>query len=102
VVLVYFGLMRVWNLGMNRWWYLAMFVPILNLWMGYRCFACPAGYAYHKKMDGPGILLAIIYVLMILLGVCILAVFYGAIHNPELQQQLRDALNAANKLGAKH
>jgi hypothetical protein len=53
-------------------------------------------------MDGPGILLAIIYVLMILLGVCILAVFYGAIHNPELQQQLRDALNAANKLGAKH
>jgi hypothetical protein len=102
VVLVYFGLLRVWNLGMSRWWFLAMFVPILNLWVGYRCFACPAGYAYHKKMDGPGIILAILYVLMILLCVLSLAVFFGAIHNPELQQQLRDAIRTATKLGAKH
>ncbi len=101
VVLVYFGLMRVWNLGMSRWWYLAMFVPILNLWVGYRCFACPAGYAYHKKMDGPGIILAILYALMILLCVLSLAVFFGAIHNPEIQQQLREALRSASKVGVR-
>jgi hypothetical protein len=92
VVLAYFGLIRLLNLGMNRWWYLAIFVPILNLWVGYRCFACPAGYAYHKKMDGPGIALAILYSLTILLSVLIVAVFYGAIDSPALQKLLGEAI----------
>lgn len=92
VVLVYFGLKRLRNLGMSRWWGLAFFAPILNIWVGFRCFACPAGYAYHKKMDGPGIALAILYSLMILLIVLILAaliaIIFGAIESPELKKLL--------------
>lgn len=81
VVVVYFVVKRLANLGMSRWWCLAAFVPILNVWAGFRCFACPAGYAHHKKMDGPGIALAILYWLMILAIALILAslaaVFFG-------------------------
>jgi hypothetical protein len=65
---VWFGLARLVNLGMSRWWFLGQFIPILNLWLGYRCFACPAGYRYHKKMDPTGIVLAIVYWLILLLG----------------------------------
>ena len=93
---IYFGLMRLVNLGMSRWWYLANFVPILNFWIGYRCFACPAGYAYHKKLDGVGVFLAILYWLFVVLGilaiVAVFAAFFGALGNPELQEQLQDAL----------
>jgi len=58
---IYYGLQRFANLGMSRWWYLGHFVPLLNIWVGYRCFACPPGYAYHKRLDGVGIALAIFY-----------------------------------------
>ena len=55
VVVTWFWLQRLVNLGMNRLWILAAVVPGLNLWLGYRCFVCPAGYAYDRKLDGPGI-----------------------------------------------
>ncbi len=61
VALAYFWMKRLVNLGMSRVWLLAMLAPVLNLWLGYRCFACPPGYAYHKKLDGTGIALAILY-----------------------------------------
>ena len=51
---------------------LAFLAPFLNLWLGYRCLACPSGYAPHKKMDGPGIVLACLYWLSVLAGVSIL------------------------------
>ena len=95
VVVVYFGFRRLMNLGMSCWWYLANFVPILNIWLGYRCFACPAGYAYHKKLDGVGVLLAIIYWLLVVLGiiavVVMAALFCGVLGTPALQDQLREA-----------
>jgi hypothetical protein len=101
VVLIFVGLSRLLNLGMSRWWFIANFIPVLNLWLGYRCFACPAGYAHHKKMDAPGIVLAILYWLMILLGILILAaavaVFFGMIDQPELKEQLREAIHNAVK-----
>jgi hypothetical protein len=101
IVGLYFGLNRLVNLGMSRWWYLANFVPILNFWVGYRCFACPAGYAYHKKLDGAGIFLAIIYWLMIavvLLAVAaVIAVLLGVGGSPELQQQFMDAIRKASE-----
>jgi hypothetical protein len=65
IIGLYYGLQRFVNLGMSRWWLLGHLVPFLNLWVGYRCFACPAGYAYHKKMDGIGLALAILYWLLI-------------------------------------
>jgi uncharacterized membrane protein YhaH (DUF805 family) len=92
-VLVYFSLKRLVNLGMSRWWCLAVFAPILNLWVGYRCFACPAGYAYHKKLDGPGIALAILYWLItvaaVLIVAAMVALLVGVINSPSLHEQLR-------------
>ncbi|RPJ34379.1 MAG: DUF4339 domain-containing protein [Verrucomicrobiaceae bacterium] len=96
VVALYFGLQRLANVGMSRWWYLGNLVPILNLWVSYRMYVCPAGYAYHKKLDGAGVVLAILYWLMILLAVLmlasILAVMFGALGSPELRQQVEEAL----------
>jgi len=96
---VAFSISRLANLGMSRWWFLGNLVPLLNVWIGYRCFACPAGYAYHKKLDGWGILLAIIYwltVLAVILAVTgFVALLSGAIGTPEQQEQLKHILQSA-------
>ena len=102
---VYFGLMRLVNLGMSRWWYLGNFVPLLNLWVGYRCFACPAGYAYHKQLDGVGVALAIVYWLLmaaiIIAFAAIIAVLLGAVDSPALQAQLREVMRTIQDQAAK-
>lgn len=93
---IYFSLMRLVNLGMSRWWFLGYFIPFLNFWVGYRCFACPSGYAYHKKLDGVGIALAIFYwlsaVIVILVTAAVVALMFGAVTSPEIQEQLREPL----------
>lgn len=99
LVIIVISLKRLVNLGMSRWWFLGNIVPILNLWIGYRCFACPAGYAFHKKLDGAGIFLAILYWLFLLLVVAaivgIIAALSGSLGSPEMQQQIREALRTA-------
>ncbi len=99
-VVVYFGLRRLTNLGMSRWWYLAVFAPVLNLWLGYRCFACPPGYADHKKMDRSGFALAFLYWLILIWGLSILPTtttpLYCTIDSEKLPAQLRTALHGAN------
>jgi hypothetical protein len=93
---IYFSLMRLVNLGMSRWWFLANFVPILNLWVGFRCFACPAGYVYHKKLGGAGVVLALFYWLFVGLGILAIAatvaLLLGSFGDTELQEQCREAL----------
>ena len=105
VVLVYFGLRRLANVGMSRWWYLAIFAPILNLWVGYRCFACPPGYAYHKKMDGPGFALALLYFFIVLLGTLLLtdsiARRSGSHNEQALRTHFREAIHAASSPNTK-
>jgi hypothetical protein len=89
VVAIYVGILRLVNLGMSRWWILAHFVPGLNLWLGYRTCACPAGYAWHKKLDGIGVFLSIVYWLLVLIGLLALAAFVammaGALGGPEMR-----------------
>ena len=100
LVIIVISLKRLVNLGMSRWWFLGNIVPILNLWIGYRCFACPAGYAFHKKLDGAGIFLAIIYWLLLLIAlvatILIIAALYGSLGTPEMQQQIRETIRAAS------
>ena len=101
VFVIYITLNRLVNLGMSRWWFLGNFVPILNFWIGYRCFACPAGYAYHKKLDGPGIALAILYWLLLLIAIlvvgAVVALMFNMIGSPELQEQIRDIIRQAQQ-----
>lgn len=101
VVGIHFTLMRLVNLGMSRWWFFGNFVPLLNFWIGYRTFACPAGYAYHKKLDGVGIFLAILYWLLAAIGILAIAatvaLMFGTIQNPEIQDQLREIIRDAQE-----
>lgn len=95
VVSLYYTLQRFPNLGMSRFWFLGNLVPILNIWLGYRLFACPAGYAEHKKMDGIGIFLAIIYWLVVLLLIAAIVLIgffaYKAASDPNFQNPLRES-----------
>lgn len=105
VVVIYFTVRRLVNVGMSGWWILGNLVPLLNLWVGYRCFACPAGYAYHKKLDGVGVFLAIIYWLLILVGIlaitAVIAALFGVIGSPEIQEQIREGIRQANEMAHK-
>lgn len=100
ILVIGYGLNRLVNLGMSRWWYLGNLVPILNLWVSYRMYVCPAGYAYHKKLDGAGVVLAILYWLMILFAVLmvasVIAIMIGAIGTPEMREQLEEVIRSAS------
>ena len=89
-VTLYVTFQRFANLGMSRWWVLGNMVPVLNLWTGYRLFACPQGYAMTRKLDGIGKFLAILYWLMVVLSlVAVAALAYLLLHagaNPEFRR----------------
>jgi hypothetical protein len=61
ILLIAATLQRFQNLGMSRVWFFGLFAPFLNLWVWYRLFACPPGYAYHKKLDPLGWVLAVLH-----------------------------------------
>jgi len=82
LLLIFAILKRFQNLAMSRVWFLGLFAPLINLWLGYRLFACPPGYAEHKKLGVLGWILAIIYWLP-LLGVMALGGIV-AIKGPEM------------------
>jgi uncharacterized membrane protein YhaH (DUF805 family) len=54
VVSFYTAYQRVKNLGMSGWALLWTLVPIMNMWIGWRMFACPAGYEDHRTLDTAG------------------------------------------------
>jgi uncharacterized membrane protein YhaH (DUF805 family) len=87
------------NLGMSAWWILGNLVPFLNLWVGYRLFACPPGYAMHRKMDGIGIFLAILYWLFVVVAIAlvafVIAALTGAAGSPDFQENIREAIEQA-------
>jgi uncharacterized membrane protein YhaH (DUF805 family) len=92
VIAFYIHLERLANLGMSRWWYLGALVPLVNFWICYRCVACPSGYAFHKKIDATGVLLALIFWLLVLAAGALVAAAFGIIGTPEIRQQIQDAL----------
>ncbi len=98
---VYFLVRRLLNVGMSGWWFLGNFVPLLNLWVGYRAFACPAGYAFTKKLDGPGIFLAILYwlitVAVVLTIAASIALLFGVVGSPEMREQMQEFMRKANE-----
>jgi uncharacterized membrane protein YhaH (DUF805 family) len=98
------SILRLVNVGMSGWWLLGNLVPVLNLWVGYRCFACPSGYAIHKKMDAAGIILAILYWLMMLAGivalVSLVAIIFGHMGPPELREQIVDTIRESLNMPA--
>lgn len=97
IITIAYTLKRLTNLDMSRWWFLGNFVPIVNLWIGYRCFACPPGYANHGKMDKAGIILAIVYWLSLI--ALVLGLVWLTLHlmdryanDPEFREEVRQAL----------
>ncbi len=77
-ILIYLVLMRLVNLGMSRWWGLVLAIPVLNLWVVYRCLICPSGYAHHRKLDRTGMAIALAVV------VAVSAVWYLHLKHPDL------------------
>lgn len=75
-VLFYLVLMRLVNVGMSRWWALVLAIPVLNLWVGFRCLVCPSGFAHHRRLDRLGMAIALTVV------VIIPAVLYLKLENP--------------------
>lgn len=74
--LLFFAVLkRLENLGMSRAWSLALPVPFLNSWLGYRLVACPPGYGEGRKMDGRGIALTVFYWLGVLVVTGLVAIF---------------------------
>jgi uncharacterized membrane protein YhaH (DUF805 family) len=93
---------RLQNVGMSGLWCLGHLVPILNLWVGYRSWACPAGYAYHRKFDGIGIFLAAVYWLVVLGSIALIAlgalVFLGHMGDPAQQQQMQELMRQVEEV----
>lgn len=85
---------RLSNLMMSGWYFLLCFVPFANLWIGYRMFACPPGYAQHKKMDGIGIVLAILYWLTLIAAalLAIAIIMYWAEFKDEFMKAFKEEL----------
>ena len=54
--------LRFTNIGMSPWWTLALIIPIVNLPLYLILNICPAGYAYTKKLDIAGKILAFFFI----------------------------------------
>lgn len=70
-ILIIVILKRFQNLAMSRLWFFGLFVPLLQIWLTYRLFACPPGYAEHKRLGVLGWILAVLFWLPIV-GVIVL------------------------------
>jgi len=79
--LIFLVLMRLVNVGMSRWWALVLAVPVLNLWVAFRCLVCPSGYAYHRKMDRSGIA-AGLAIVVIVPALCYISLIHPGLLTP--------------------
>lgn len=75
--LMYLVAMRNINLGFSAWWCFGIFVPLLNILVAARCLICPEGYADHKKLDTPAVV--VLSILLCLLLLMIILTFSGIV-----------------------
>ena len=62
------ALQRLKNLGMSGWAMLWTLVPFMNLWIGWRMIACPAGYEDHRSLDTPAKVITGLWIGMVVLS----------------------------------
>ncbi|BDS08107.1 hypothetical protein NT6N_31470 [Oceaniferula spumae] len=62
IMVIRLSCLRLKNLGMNGWWVLLIFVPIVNSFFNIMLLSCPQGYSDTRKMDTVGIIVAVILV----------------------------------------
>ena len=97
-VLICLVLMRLVNVGMSRWWAIVLAIPVVNLWVAFRCLVCPSGYAHHRKLDRSGMAVALAVV------VTVPAVWYIHLKHPgwlspaQLQSALDRLIGRAGKM----
>jgi uncharacterized membrane protein YhaH (DUF805 family) len=60
------GGMRYRNIGYGPWLILLALIPVVNLVVGYQCFALPPGYAQTKQPDRAMKVVGRIYIFCIL------------------------------------
>ncbi len=92
-IIIHFVLRRLLDLGMSRWWLAGLLAPFLNFWVGYRCLACPSGYAHHRKMDRSGFLVAFVYWSIVLVAtiffLTVIAPFVGVADSSDIFTPIR-------------
>jgi uncharacterized membrane protein YhaH (DUF805 family) len=69
IATLYVGAQRTKNLGMSGAAILWTFVPIMNLWIGWRMIACPEGYEDNRSLDVPGKVISGLWIGMIVLAI---------------------------------
>ena len=58
--------LRITNIGYSGWWLLFMFVPLANNILNIVLIALPEGFAHHKKLDIPAIILIALNILLLI------------------------------------
>lgn len=68
---------RLKNIGMSPWWALLIFVPIGNIWLGFRCITAQEGYIETRRLDSTGRVIAglVIGFWVLVLVLVVVAVF---------------------------
>ncbi|MCP5533619.1 MAG: DUF4339 domain-containing protein [Akkermansiaceae bacterium] len=89
---------RFTNLGMKKRRAALLLVPVLNLWIAFRCLFCPPGYAYHGKMDAAGVALMVSCGLAVPLGLFAAWAWPGSVSGDGIQVLLRCAIHETGKL----
>lgn len=86
------------NLGMKKRRAALLLVPVLNLWIAFRCLFCPPGYAYHGKMDAAGVALMVSCGLAVPLCLFAAWAWPGSVSGDGIQVLLRCAIHETGKL----
>ncbi|MBK1790500.1 DUF4339 domain-containing protein [Persicirhabdus sediminis] len=83
---------RVRNLGMASGWWWCLLLPIVNIWMYYRCYCCPAGYEDSRQLDTAGKVLTTFYVLCNLLILAVLGMIFFSLGSEGFLESIFDWL----------